>query len=62
MPFIDIEIVKPMGRYPIAGNIISTEVDSYGVILDRFLRRRLKDSEIDGCLRIVTGKKSKEAK
>jgi len=62
MPFVDIEIVKPMGRFPIAGKIISVETDSDGVILDRFLRRRLKDSEIDGCLRIVPAKKSKEDK
>ena len=63
MKTVDIEILIPMTRYPVVGKIITTKVDSEGVVIDRFLRRRIADSELDGCVRIVQpAKKSKEDK
>ena len=64
MKTVQIEILKPMKRYPVVGKIITTEVDSDGIVLDRFLRRRVADSQIDGCVRIIAAaaKKSKEDK
>ncbi len=36
------------------------KTDSKGVPLDRFWRRRLRDSAIDSCLKVVSKKKRKE--
>ena len=58
MKTIQIKIVKPMRRYPISGAIITTEVDDSGVIIDSFLRRRVMDSEIDGCVVVIDKKKA----
>lgn len=61
MSTIQIEILTPMRRYPIVGAVITTEVDHAGVIKDSFLRRRLRDSERDSCVRIVEEKKPTKA-
>ena len=58
MSTIQIEILTPMRRYPVVGSVITTEVDRAGVIKDDFLRRRLRDSERDNCVRIFTANKS----
>jgi len=57
MKTIKIEIMKAMRRYPTVGAIITTEVDHAGIIKDNFMRRRVLDSERDGCVRIVEDKK-----
>ena len=61
MNTIQIEILTPMRRYPTAGAVITTEVDHAGVIKDSFLRRRVRDSERDACVRIVEKKKPVKA-
>ena len=61
MSTVQIEILTPMRRYPTAGAIITTEVDHAGVIKDSFLRRRLSDSERDGCVRLIEKKKPVKA-
>lgn len=52
MKTVDIEIVQPTRRYPNKGMVVTAEVDRNGVIKDRFLRRRLRDSDIDGNCKI----------
>lgn len=39
------------------GTILTLEIDENKVIVDRYWRRRLKDSEIDHCVEIVKIKK-----
>jgi len=39
------------------GSVINIEVDKDGTPMDRYWRDRLKDSEIDGCVEWVPGKK-----
>ncbi len=36
-----------------AGDIVKVEIDANKTIIDRYWRRRLKDSEIDKCVEIV---------
>lgn len=38
------------------------KVDRIGTPLDKNWRRRMKDSEIDGCIEVVEQKKAKESK
>ena len=59
MKTIKIKILKQMHRYP-KDTIVTTEVDRDGIVLDQFLRRRLKDAEIDQCVEVV--QESKEPK
>lgn len=42
------------------GKRISIKVDRNGLPLDRHWRRRLKDSEIDGCVAIIEEKKAEK--
>lgn len=36
-----------------AGKVLELDVDSDGVLLDRFWRRRLQDSAMDNCVSVV---------
>ena len=45
-------------KYP-EGQSIKIETDDFGVPLDSFWRRRLKDSKIDNCFKITNKKKGK---
>lgn len=44
------------------GGRLKIKVDRDGLPLDRNWRRRMKDSEIDGCIEVVKEKKEKKAK
>lgn len=35
------------------GTIITVEIDSNKVIIDRYWRRRLEDAALDGCVEVV---------
>jgi len=35
------------------GDIVSVEIDSNKVIIDKYWRRRLEDAALDGCVEIV---------
>ncbi len=48
---IELEVVNVRGH--VAGKIVRCAVDADGVIIDRFWRRRLRDSERDGCVKLV---------
>lgn len=58
MKKIAIQINKPLRAYPI-GTIIQIKTDKNGTPLERYWRDRLKDANIDGCIKIVKKKKSK---
>lgn len=58
MTIKQIKILKSLGAY-ITGQIVRVEVDSNGVPLSRFWRRRLKDSAKDGFCQFVEEKESK---
>ncbi|MCK4962081.1 MAG: hypothetical protein KAS19_06330 [Anaerolineales bacterium] len=54
-----IEILKEFSGHPHkVGTVVEVATDSDGVIIDRFWRRRVRDSKIDECVRVAT-KKSK---
>ena len=44
------------------GDVVSVQVDSRGVPLERFWRRRFKDAEIDNCLVVVKSEKPRSKK
>lgn len=44
------------------GDKLSLETDADGNIIDRFWSRRLKDSEIDGCVEVMQSKEAKKKK
>lgn len=55
MKKITLEIKKPLaGKLP--GSTIVLDCDRDGVIIDRYWRRRLQDSEIDDCVKILKNK------
>ena len=39
------------------GDIVQIEIDTNGIPLDQFWRRRLKDSKLDNCVEIINSKK-----
>ena len=49
----------PKGRLD-KGSIITISVDDNNMPLDRFWRNRIKDSEIDNCVEIITSTKKKK--
>jgi antitoxin component of MazEF toxin-antitoxin module len=51
-----------INNVPGYSGIINVETDNNGTILDKFWRRRSKDSLIDGCVEIVKPKKQEKAK
>lgn len=51
MSTVELEIVRLRGH--VAGKIVTCAVDADGVIIDRFWRRRLRDSSRDGCVKLV---------
>ena len=55
---IRIQVNKPLPGYT-AGQIVKVEACSAGIPLDMHWRRRLKDSEIDGCCEIVADESEK---
>ena len=48
---IKLKIKKAFSGF-IIDQVISVEVDSDGVPVDRFWRRRLRDSKVDGCVEL----------
>ena len=49
---VKIKINVPMNGFR-AGQVITVQADEYGVFIDRFWRKRLRDSERDYCIEIV---------
>jgi hypothetical protein len=49
-----------VNNIPGYSGIINIKTDENGVICDKFWRRRVKDSQIDGCLEIIKQKKPKK--
>ena len=41
------------------GTIITVEIDSNKVIIDRYWRRRLEDAALDGCVEVVKNEVTK---
>ena len=59
MRTIQIKVNKSLGHYK-AGEIVSLAVDKDGLPLDRFMRARLQDAEIDNCIeRVIEQKQTK---
>ena len=52
-----LKLNMPLRGLP-AGHEIEVETDKEGIPLDKFWRRRLRDSEIDNCVEKVVAKKS----
>lgn len=52
-----LKINKALSPYYAIDTQVFTPVDASGVVIDPFLRRRLKDSEIDNCITIVKSAK-----
>lgn len=52
---MDIKIEKDFDRF-LAGQIISVKDDN-GIPVELYWRNRIKDAEIDGCVKIVKSKK-----
>ena len=58
---LDLKINKSMRGYD-AGRTITIDADKHGLPLDKFWRRRLKDSVIDNCVEVVKTSKSTKGK
>ena len=56
MKNIKLKINFDFGKYK-KDRVIRTTTDDNGIILDRYWRQRLKDSEIDGCISVVKEKR-----
>lgn len=54
-----VKILKSFAGYK-AGHVFPVEVDSDGVPVDKFWRRRLADSRADSCLEILPEEKPKK--
>ena len=59
---LNADLGGPDGSGFSAGATINIKVDKKGIPLDLYWRKRLKDSEIDGCVELVTAKAAKAAK
>ena len=61
MNVITLKFNRDCGPYS-EGQIVKDAATEKGLPTDSFLRRRLKDAEIDNCVEIVKPKKSKSEK
>lgn len=55
----EIRFNADLGQYR-KGQVVKISVDEHGTPRDRYIRRRLKDAEIDNCVEFVETKKSKK--
>jgi len=55
MKMIKLQIHSVPGYQP--GQVIDAALDREGVLIDKFLRRRLADARFDNCIQIVKPKK-----
>ena len=58
---IKVEILKALPGYTV-GQSVQIEVDADGVAIDRYWRKRIRDSKIDGCLKLADQKPKKASK
>ncbi len=61
MKTIQVKINKDIGAYKV-GEVVFLATDKHGLPLDRFMRARLKDAEIDNCIERVTEQKQTKRK
>lgn len=54
-----LKIITHKGIKYLPGQKVNVKCDDYGIPLDSFWRKRLKDSQIDNCLEITKTKKGK---
>lgn len=59
MNSIKLKLNQPMQGYE-AGRQVTVQTDSAGVPLEKFWRRRMRDSKIDNCVELVKPTRSKK--
>ena len=56
---VQIEILKRINNQPV-GTLVNVEIDSDGIALDRFWRKRIQDMKIDNCIRFTAQESVKQ--